>query len=184
MSEETGEVKTVPYERFQGVVASRDELAGKLQDYESQLQQYTERAATADTLAAELEAARATHQRDLAYARAGLDEEGATVAEVFYGKLDGDDKPTRADWLKSIKDAPADAPKALRAYFEAEPAPAVEATPAPTRRPRARETGTLPPGTKSEVTQQEVKAAREHAVRTGDWSRYKNLRERLGLTGR
>lgn len=183
MSEETtenGTPQTIPYDRFQKVVAARDELAGKVADYETQLQTASERAATADTLAAQVQEWSGKYERDIAYARAGLDEEGATVAEVFYGKLDGDDKPDRATWLKSMRESE-DAPKALRAYFNAE-TPKEPETPEKPRKPRTPETPRSPGGAEGEVSVAEWQAAKLHGQKTGDWSQYKALKKRAGLT--
>lgn len=93
--------RSVPYARFQEVVARRNEAEAKLAEAESHLQTASEKGATADTLAqamADLKAAHATElssvQESLGLSRAGLNNpEGVAVARALYGAQPEDARP-------------------------------------------------------------------------------------------
>jgi hypothetical protein len=93
--------RSVPYARFQEVVARRNEAEAKLAEVESHLQAASEKGATADTLAqamADLKAAHATElstlQESLGLSRAGLNNpEGVAVARALYGAQPEDARP-------------------------------------------------------------------------------------------
>lgn len=123
MSEKVPE--TIPYDRFQGVVTEKNDLATKLAAAEKELSQWQQKGATADTLAKQLEAAKAEtaslQQRyDLTrnLGAAGLAD--PEVQDLFAHKWQGlpeKDRPAIDQWVKGLTAEPAKAPVTLRPFL-------------------------------------------------------------------
>ena len=129
----TPEVDTaVPYKRFQAINEKRAELEARLGELESEVQRWQERAATADTLAQQLEEARASEAASRAQfseyqaaARLGVsDPELYEAARWAYSRLPEDDRPAFGEALEAWKSDPSAAPLVLRPHLA--PAPAAE----------------------------------------------------------
>jgi hypothetical protein len=177
--------QTVPYARFAEVVAERNAAQAEVKGWQ-------ERAASATTLAAELERTRAdlvakeaawTEERGL-YAVGLTDPEGVEIARYLHGRLPAEGRPKLADWISGVAKEPATAPKALLSYLPGA-APAVAGAPgaAPAKAPHpVGSAGAVvqPPAPPAEITAEQVRAAREAGQR-GDWKPYEALRPHLGL---
>lgn len=186
---DAAESRTVPYDRFQSVVASRNEMQTQLTELQAQVQTLSEKAATVDSVAAqaaewkgkaETEAARFGTFREIA-SRGYTDPELVEAIEWSHSKLTGDDKPPVGSWLDALKADPSTAPTLLRPHLSA---PVVEqaapaATPAPTPQPKGVGSGTQAPGAPSEVTEADIKKAGRIGAETGDWSAWKELKKRM-----
>lgn len=162
----------VPYDRFAEVVAEKNT--------------YKAAADAAASTAAELAAERAARAADRAawadekalMQRGLTDPEGIEIAKHLHGRLPEEGRPKLADWVGGFSADASKAPIALRGYLGQPTAP-----PAPPPK--------VPPGSGSvtpdappvggEVTPAQIIAAREHGVKTGDWSQYRSLRPQLGL---
>ena len=178
--------KSIPYDRFQSVVAERNNLKTAMADLEAQLQGAMEKSATVDTLASTIEQMKLDHtaaadgwKTDQALMGAGLlDAEGRDVAKYLYGRLTGDDKPALADWLTTMKADPEAAPKALAPYLSA-PAKqdAPPASPAQ-QMPRSNNgtNSTTIPTTGAPISAERIRQLRMDAMRTGDWTAYRESR--------
>ena len=181
--------KSIPYDRFQSVVSERNNLKTAMADLENQLQGAMEKAATVDTLASTIEQMKADHtaaaegwKTDQALMGAGLlDAEGRDVAKYLYGRLTGDDKPALPDWLSSLQADPAAAPKALAPYLTStakQDAPAA----APTQTmPRSNNgtNSTVTPTTGAPISAERIRQLRMDAMRTGDWTAYRESRSAI-----
>ena len=177
--------KSIPYDRFQSVVAERNNLKTAMADLESQLQGAMEKAATVDTLASTIEQMKLDHaaaaegwQTDQALMSAGLlDAEGRDVAKYLYGRLTGDDKPALADWLTTMKSDPEAAPKALAPYLSPAKQDAPAAAPAQ-QMPRSNNgtNSTTIPTTGAPISAERIRQLRMDAMRTGDWTAYRESR--------
>lgn len=177
---------TVPYARFQEVVAERDKLLGEQRTQARQIKDLEERAATSTTLAKQLEEEKAARQRDaakfgaeLALTESGVtDPDGREVAMLLHGRLPEKDRPSIADWLKSFKEKPDSAPRPLQSYLAAPaaPPPAAGGGKAPPPKPAAggKQPDAPPPAT-SPIGAEAIRAAREQAQRTGDWAPVQEL---------
>jgi hypothetical protein len=188
----------VPYERFQEVVSAKNTLSTEVTTLKGEVQKLTERAATADTLAsqmnewkgkAEQAEGRFSRFKDIASTLGTTDPDAIEAVEWQYGKLPTEGKPALPDWLKSVKEKPDEAPAILRPFLAAptetkpEGAPDTK-TPPDTRKPapRANGGGPNPPGAPSAHSAAEIRKLREEAVRTNDWSKYKEASK--GFTSR
>lgn len=106
-----GEQGPVPYDRFQRVVGERNTAQGRIADLEREVQTLSQKAATADTLARQLEETRGTlTAKEQAWGRErsllefGLtDPDGREIAEFKYSKLPEAERPPIGDWLESMK---------------------------------------------------------------------------------
>jgi hypothetical protein len=195
MADEQGEggKAPIPYDRFQQVVAEKNALNERVGALEKEARTYQERAATADTLAKQLEEARTKHAADAsawdrqrALMGAGItDPDDVELADYYYSKAPDKDRPAMGDWIKGFRDDPNKAPKALRPLFATasdteadEPDAEVEALPnRETRPPRTQRTAD-PSGTQGArhtPTAEQVRAAREKAQKTGDWADFNRL---------
>lgn len=173
--------QTVPYARFQQVVAGKADLAGQLKSANAQIQTLTEKAATADTVAAqaadwkakaELAEGKFGRYQAISGALGTTDAEAIEAAEWAHGRLPAEGRPDLAPWLESIKSEPDTAPKVLAPWLTTTsdpPPPKTKTTPRPGSK------GTQPPGASSSLSPAAVRAARDVAVQSGDWSQYKAL---------
>lgn len=145
MSEETktGEnEQLVPIHRLREVNDKRLELEARIKQLEAEAQTLTERAATADTLAQQLEAANQAARQAAqglteyqAAARIGVtDPELYEAARWAYNRLPEADRPAFPEALEAWKSDPNAAPLVLRPHLAPAPAPqaaAPQAAPAP-----------------------------------------------------
>jgi hypothetical protein len=177
--------RQVPYDRFQQVVASKNDLSGQLQAAQEQIQALTEKTATTDTVTAALAAANGRADaaegkfdrwRAVSGALGTTDQEAIDAAEFAHSRLPAEDRPELPAWLSGLKEDPANAPKMLQPWIGAPAEPA-----APTKSaPRAAKPTAQPPGAPSSVSADAMRAARIVGVRTGDWSQYKTLAKAAG----
>lgn len=184
----------VPSARLREESAKKREAMARVTELESLLSESEKKAATADTLAKQLEehklankATKAEWETERAVWQVGLtDPEGIDIARHLHSRLPEDKRPPMAEWLKSLKDDPTKAPKALAAYLAgpevaapAAPAPAKAAAPASGARAA---TGAAPAAsggasaTAPAYSTEQVREIRERATRTGDWSEYNAAR--------
>jgi len=97
-----------------------------------------------------LEAQLTTTRRDLDLARAGLtDPEAIAVAEVIWGRLPADTRPTLPDWFASVRES-GDIPRGLAAYVSAPGASAPGASSSAAEASRGPSTPQPTPGTMTE----------------------------------
>lgn len=135
-NEESGtERAPIPYERFREKVAEVRALKAQLAEFESAKAQLSE--------LPKLQSELARRDSQLGLARAGIvDDDGAEVAMLLWGKLPEQDRPPIGDWIASLRDKPDTMPKALAGYLAPPAAPVPEA---PKRQPS-------PPGNASAAT--------------------------------
>ena len=145
MSEETKAAdneQLVPIHRLREVNDKRLELEAWIKQLEAEAQTLTERAATADTLAQQLEAANQAARQAAqglteyqAAARIGVtDPELYEAARWAYNRLPEADRPAFPEALEAWKSDPTAAPLVLRPHLAPAPAPqaaAPQAAPAP-----------------------------------------------------
>ena len=191
--------KTVGYEHFHRVVNAKQGLEAQVSDLKGQLSTALERAANVDTLAGQLtEAQRLTAQaegrfqtyRSISGALNVTDPDVVELAEHVWAKLPTDGRPEIGDWLESIKGDPTQAPVTLRPFINGTPAPpSTNGTPAqavngagPVTRatPRPPAATSTAPGAPASVSADAIRRARDHGVKTGDWSRYKEISAAAG----
>lgn len=167
----------VPYDRFQSVVAERNALReqlGEITSLKTALQE-------AQAKAASVEASFTTF-KTVASTIGATDPEAVDLVQYAYGRLPGEGRPPLGDWLAQVKAAPATAPLALKHLitggFTQAPPPPVAAPPAPvpttSTPPSATASGT--PATSPRLADADVARIRAEAQRTGDWSRWKEVR--------
>ncbi|MCB9763919.1 MAG: hypothetical protein H6739_29380 [Alphaproteobacteria bacterium] len=178
--------KTVPYSRFEAVVASKNEALAQLQSLQIENQSLLEKAATVDTLGSQLREAQAQAQaaeqkfgrwQSIASQLGTTDQEAIEAAEWAHSRLPQKDRPKLNDWLTGIKADPATAPKVLQPWLSPGDQGQAGAAPTPRPTPRPPATGTQPPGAPSSLSNAELRRIREEAQRTGDWSRWRELRK-------
>jgi len=171
---------------YDRIVAAKQGLEAKAAGLEERLAAAEERASTADTLAKQLEAANAKaakleHQFGTYKAVSGAlgthDGDAIDAAVWQYNRLPEDGRPELADWLGSMREDPAKAPAILRPFFGTTEDPAKPPTPK-RRGPPAKDQAD-PAG--AAVDDSALRLMREHAIKTGDWSRYRAHRKALGL---
>ena len=189
----TADEKTVPYERFRDVVAEKNTLKERIAALSSESKGLEEKATRVATLLDQIASLKATHQTEVASLREDLslsqvgftDPEAITVARALYQTQPADGRPESvADWIRSFAaEGASPAPRALAPYLPQPPPPAVEA-PAPAGdlgrirsmvSPRALPPSSQHPGAPPSLTADSVRAAREEAARTGDWSGFRKL---------
>lgn len=154
----------VPRSRLNEEIAKRKELEADLAGFKANITTLEAKAAEAETLRAQLTKATAEYDTYRAGVDAGItDAEGLELARYFYDKtpaVEGQERPSFADYMGKLKADPTARPKALGAYFTdatpATPAPAqpaaaqppagTPAKPAAPAQPAApRSTASLPP---------------------------------------
>jgi len=179
--------EAVPYDRFQAVVAAKNEASARITALQAEVQALSEKAATVDTLSGQIsewktkaEAAEGKWGRwqSISQGLGTADQEAVEAAEWAYSRLPAKDRPKLGDWLTQIREKPTEAPKVLHPWLS--PAQQPE-TPGQKPQPRAQPRGATPPGAPGAVTVEQIREAKDHGVRTGDWSRYRELAEAAGL---
>lgn len=170
----------VPYDRFQSVVAERNQLREQLVEVASLKQALQE----AQSKAASVEASFTTF-RTVASTIGATDPEAVDLVQYAYGRLPGEGRPPLGDWLSQVKADPTNAPLALKHLitggFTQAPPPPVAAPPAPVTSsstpPSATASGT--PATSPRLADADVARIRAEAQRTGDWSRWREVRGKV-----
>lgn len=181
-----GAPKVVSYENFQAVVTAKSGLEAQVKTLQGQLQTLTEKAATVDTLSAQLNEWKGKAEKaegrfsTFTELSGALGSTNTKVIDQFdseWGTLPEKDRPTRKAWVDSLKAKPDDAPEHLRPWLASVQADNKTQKPAPPKVPGQPAT---PPGAPAQVSAEEVRRVREEAVKTGDWSKWKELRKTLG----
>ena len=172
--------RTVDYETYMRVVSAKQGLENQVGALKRERDGALEKAATADTLAAQVEEwkakaadAQGSFQRfrSISTTLGTAEPEAIEAVEWQYNKLQGDDKPELDAWLANIKEKPEEAPLVLRPFLTG----AVETPPAKTRA-RERTPSTNPPNGDDGASQEKLRRMREHAAQTGDWTEYEKYR--------
>lgn len=177
--------KTVAYDNFRAVVEAKNNLEAQVAQLKGDLQKAVERGATVDALTgqinewrskAEAASARFSTFTELSSVLGTTDTDIIDTFDAKYNALPKTDRPSRADWIGSLKAKPEEAPALLRPWLGA-PAQQQQKPPAP----RVPGTPATPPGAPSSVSAEEVARVREEAVRTGDWSKWRELSVSMGI---
>ena len=130
----------VPRSRLNEEIAKRKELEADLAGFKANITTLEAKAAEAETLRAQLTKATAEYDTYRAGVDAGItDAEGLELARYFYDKtpaVEGQERPSFADYMGKLKSDPTARPKALGAYFaDATPAAPAPAQTAPAQPP-------------------------------------------------
>lgn len=177
----------VPAARLRDETVAKRKAQERVAELEQAIARLEQRAATADTLAKQLEeaqsrftAATTAWDSERAVYQLGItDPEAIEVARHLHGRLPEQDRPPLADWLRAAKDDPTKAPRALSPYLTSAPAPATTpSTPQAAPSPAVSATGQRPAAVAPAAGQGaldavQIRQLREECARTGDWSRWK-----------
>ena len=178
-----GAPQTVPYDRFQTVVSEKNALVTERDSLKAEIQKLTEKAATADTLAAEVTRWKGeveTHKgrfqtfTELSGALGTTDTDVIDIFDARYQALPQKDRPTRTAWVEGLKTKPDEAPTVLRPWLALAQGDGGKGGAKPPQ-PKPPGTPPTPPGAGGNVTAEAIRAAREKGTKTGDWSEYKRL---------
>lgn len=193
MADNANTPESVPYSRFQAVVAERNELRGQIEGYTTQVQTLSEQAAASDSLTAQIKELRAAHAAEAAnwdttrtLMEGGLmDPEGREVATFLHSRLPEEDRPPIGEWLSSFQGDGASPPKALAPYLSGtgvtpEPGARTEDTSSPATRVSsdAGVTSAASP-TAPQWSSDRIRELRLEAQTTGDWSKYREARDAI-----
>lgn len=182
---ETAPVKTVSLENFIAVRDAKTGLEAQVRDLRSQIASLTERASQVDALGAEVQSWKARAESEsarfgafveLSSAIGSTDPDVLAAFDQRYAALPEADRPDRKSWVEALRSAPDQAPALLRPWLSG-------GTGVPPTRPSPRVPGTpaTPPGAPSSVSPEEIARVREEAVRTGDWSKWRDLSKAMGI---
>lgn len=164
------------------------ELREEIKALRSQVEEIKKAASTHESAAGELvkirseyEAARASWDAERAvYAIGILEPEAIAVAKTLHGSLPDKDRPALSDWLRSLKEDPAKAPKALAAYFP--PAPKIDDKPADKATTRqAAPSTTTTAGASTQPSPEQLRAVYMAAVKANSpakWAEWDAIRGR------
>lgn len=191
----------VPYSRFSEVVQERNDLRDQLATVRGDAKKHEERAATADTLATQLETAKKTHaseldalRSDLALAERGIrSNEDRQLVRFYHGQAPEKDRPAIGDWFDGLQKDASKAPRGLGLLLEDLKKGGVGAAGAGTGKggdegkkkdeggggkglPGSKDRDDTGRGSGSEVTGEELRQIRKKAQETGDWSEYERVR--------
>ncbi len=196
----------VPYDRFVRAVGMKNEERARATEAATALQAREAELTAERARAAELETKHAELSERFGLHRVGLvDDEAVVVARALYAATPEADRPrSLVDWISTVKGKPDAVPRALAPYLGGlAQAPAAPAAPAqaaapvvpPTQADPAtpQPTGprSLPPPQhqgappSAAVTAEQLRAAREAAVKSGDWAAFNALsaKVRVGRPG-
>lgn len=188
----------VPSARLREETSAKRAAMARAAELEAELAVLSKRASTADTLAKQLEEERTRYstafsswEAERAVYQLGItDPEAIEVARHLHGRLPEQGRPALADWLRSAKEDPSKAPRALVPYL-AQPAPAgpaasaaaSTAAPAPSPSPSAassqRPGATAPAAAATQLDAGQIRALYQEAARTGDWSKWDAVRSSI-----
>lgn len=183
---DNGSTRTIDPSTYDRIVSAKQGLEGKVGQLEERLAAAEERASTADTLAKQLEEANAKAARveqqfgtykSVSGALGTHDSDAIDAAVWQYNRLPEEGRPELGDWLGGMREDPSKAPAILRPFFGTSEDPAKQ--PPPKRRQPPAKDQADPAG--AAVDDAALKAMREHAIKTGDWSRYRAHRKAMGL---
>jgi hypothetical protein len=181
-----GGAQPIPYETYQATVTAKNAADAEVARLKGELQKATERGATVDVLTTQLnewkgKAEAATNRfavfTELSGALGTTDTDVIESFESKYGALPEKDRPARKAWVESLKAKPEEAPAILRPWL----AGGGNGGGAGKVQPKVVGSGTQTPGAPGQPTADEVRKARDEAVRTGNWAAWKDVRKRLGL---
>lgn len=134
-------------------VTQADELAGKVAELQGKL----------DTAAKGWAEERAILAANIFEAP----DEAIELARTFYGKLPDDKRPASlVDYVQGLRADGAEVPRALQAYIRQPAAPAPKAA-----LPKVPTQPSTPPSAAPVLSHEAIKALRQEAQRTGDWSK-------------
>ena len=179
-----GEPKTIPYERFETAVREKQELATEVSRLKTEAQQFAEKAATAGTLASELETweakaaeaeGRFGRYKSIGSALGTSDPDAIEAVEWQFGKLPEEGRPELDAWLTGLKEKPDDAPAVLRPWLK----PADTTTTTTTRRQAVGGGGPGAGAGGAAITEAKIREVREKCVATGNWEPWKALKKRM-----
>ena len=164
----------IPYDRFVAVVKDRNALKKELAAREqavTELQAGQNDMAALQRQLAELQARYEGDQSAWADERA-LYQAGVTdpkkhsVARALYADLDGEDRPGFVDFVQGLREDPT-----VGALFGGGPPEA----PRPKSTPKRSKVVESQPDPSGPVTADALRRAKEHGIRTNDWSRFREL---------
>lgn len=176
----------VPAARLRDETAAKRKAQERVAELEQAIARLEQRAATADTLAKQLEEAQsrfasattAWDSERAVYQLGITDPEAIEVARHLHGRLPEQGRPPLAEWLRAAKDDPSTAPRALSPYLTSAAPPAAPSAPQPAPSPAVSATGQRPAAVAPAAGQGaldavQIRQLREECARTGDWSRWK-----------
>ena len=184
----------VPWHRFQTATEQKNAALARVAELEGEVQKYMGRAATADTLASQLKAAQAetataqnkfTVHTELSGALGVTDPDVIGLFDGQYARLPAKDRPSRADWVKGLREAVGDKDKAATVPAVMRPFLANTAA-------NGGGGGTPPPKNPGgggggdgagSIEKGQITAAWQHYQTTGDRSRYDALRAKTPWAG-
>jgi len=191
MSEDKTEAKSIPLDRFNAVVTERNELRSTVENLKSAVSSTADTVATVEALQKELTELKSAYDQskqdwntDRELLTAGIrDEEGRDIARFLFSKLPEENKPELSEWLKTATSDPSSAPRALVPYLETKSATpektetADQVSPAGVPSSNQGAKSTNQPATAQTVSDERIKELRMDAVRTGDWTSYREHRD-------
>lgn len=176
----------VPAARLRDETVAKRKAQERVAELEQAIARLEQRAATADTLAKQLEeaqsrftAATSAWDSERAVYQLGItDPEAIEVARHLHGRLPEQGRPPLAEWLRAAKDDPSTAPRALSPYLTSTSPPVAPSAPQPAPSPAVSATGQRPAAVAPAAGQGaldavQIRQLREECARTGDWSRWK-----------
>lgn len=181
----------VPSARLREETAAKREALARVGELEAQVKDLEKRGATVETLTSQvndlksqIERDRSTWAEERAVYQAGItDPEAIDVARHLHARLPEKDRPAFADWLKSAKEDPTKAPKALSAYFQGSADKGAALAGATRTMGAERETSTTGASAGGEMSVEQATARIEQlaaeAQRTRDWTKYNAERPAL-----
>lgn len=183
--------RTVSYEKFKRVVQARDGLQSRVTELQEENQTLSEKAASVDSLMEDLRKSRADTETEksrfqryqkISSAIGSTDPDAIEAVEWQHSKLAGDDAPELGEWLKGLQEDPSKAPSILRPLFQGGGAAGAGTENASGKKRPKDHPGTgggNPQGGNSSYSREQLREIRREAVRTGDWSRWKDARKGL-----
>jgi len=169
----------IPYGRFA-------EAAADVQHWKKQAQEATARIAEISPQLQELDTLkreRTAWQEEKVFITTfgSADPEAMDVARTLFQRLPAEGRPdSLGTWLGEIKADPTKAPRALGPYLpSASPAPAPAPGAAPAPAPAPNPTGRAPGTQATVVTAEQLRAARDQAMKTNDWKAFHELSARV-----
>ena len=163
----------VPYSRFTEVYNEKKRLDERVAAMEAELAPYKELDSKYKELEARHTAAQSEWQSERALLRAGLsDPEAMDVAKLLFSRIPEADRPEGGieSWLSEIKKDPSKGPKALQPFFAAQTSFSTQQK--PNLSPK---TNGYDVGSEGNITAEMLRAAKEEAIKTRDWTKHKQL---------
>ncbi len=188
----SGEPGPVPYDRFQQVTTERAQFKDRAETLEAENVRLREQVGQVEQVQSAFDQFKQQAADDLVLAELGMDRAGRKVARALFEDVPEADRPEGglSAWIKQHRESPDAAPRPLQAYFQT-PSPSTPApspatgtppssrTPSPAPSPSQGQTGSPPSTTGTEITAEALREARELGRRTGDYSRFRELRDQV-----